>query len=132
MAAGRRPARIRWVAYPAALTDPAAYGGIQTSSLLRQPRSSRLPVPRTIRDSIRINDWRRRIARGLMRLLFGAPAQLSNEPLPRTGIYRIVICHISHTLGNALLLTPLIQELEATWPGAEIDIVTRSQVGQEL
>jgi heptosyltransferase III len=89
-------------------------------------------VPRTIRDSIRINDWRRRIARGLMRLLFGAPAQLSNEPLPRTGIYRIVICHISHTLGNALLLTPLIQELEATWPGAEIDIVTRSQVGQEL
>jgi len=89
-------------------------------------------VPRTIRDSIRINDWRRRMARGLMRLMFGAPVQLSNEPLPKTGIYRIVICHISHTLGNALLLTPLIQELEATWPGAEIDIVTRSQVGQEL
>ena len=89
-------------------------------------------MPRTIRDSIRINDWRRRMARGLMRLMFGAPAQLSNEPLPKTGIYRIVICHISHTLGNALLLTPLIQELEATWPGAEIDIVTRSQVGQEL
>ena len=89
-------------------------------------------MPRTIRDSIRINDWRRRVAHGLMRLLFGAPAQLSSEPLPRTGIYRIVICHISHTLGNALLLTPLIQELEATWPGAEIDIVTRSQVGQQL
>ena len=89
-------------------------------------------MPRTIRDSIRINDWRRRVAHGLMRLLFGAPAQLSSEPLPRTGIYRIVICHISHTLGNALLLTPLILELEATWPGAEIDIVTRSQVGQQL
>ncbi len=72
------------------------------------------------------------MARGLMRMLFGAPAQLSDQPLPRTGIYRILICHVSHTLGNALLLTPLIQELEATWPGAEIDIVTRSQVGKEL
>ena len=89
-------------------------------------------MPSSMRNFLRANDLRRRVARGLMRLLFGAPAQLSSEPLPHTGIYRIVICHISHTLGNALLLTPLIQELEATWPGAEIDIVTRSQVGQEL
>lgn len=55
-----------------------------------------------------------------------------NEPLPRTGIHRILICHISHTLGNALLLTPLIQELEATYPGAEIDIATRSGVAESL
>jgi len=89
-------------------------------------------VPRPIHDSIRINDWRRHVARGLMRLLFGAPAQLSGEPLPRSGIHRIVICYISHTLGNALLLTPLIQELETTWPGAEIDIITRSPVAHAL
>lgn len=82
--------------------------------------------------SFDLDHLRRRIARKLMRLLFGAPAQPSSEPLPRRGIHRIVICHVSHTLGNALLLTPLIQELEVTWPGAEIDIVTRSQVGQVL
>ncbi|TAL83448.1 MAG: lipopolysaccharide heptosyltransferase family protein [Rhodanobacter sp.] len=78
------------------------------------------------------HDLRRRVARRLMRLLFGSPATPSSEPLPAVGVHRILICHISHALGNALLLTPLIQELEATWPGAEIDIITRSQVGQVL
>ncbi len=75
---------------------------------------------------------RRRIARRLMRLLFGTPAIPSDQPLPSTGVHRILICHVSHALGNALLLTPLLQELETTWPGAQIDIITRSQVGQVL
>lgn len=82
--------------------------------------------------SIRINDHRRRAAGGLMRLIFGKPAQPSGAPLPATGIYRILVCHVSHTLGNALLLTPLIQELEATYPGAQVDIVTRSQVAEAI
>lgn len=75
---------------------------------------------------------RRRIARRLMRLVFGTPAIPSHQPLPSVGVHRILICHVSHALGNALLLTPLLQELETTWPGAEIDIITRSQVGQVL
>ena len=83
-------------------------------------------------ESFDLDHLRRRVSRSLMRLLFGAPAQPSGKPLPRHGIHRILVCHISHTLGNALLLTPLIQELEATYPGAQIDIVTRSQVGREL
>lgn len=78
------------------------------------------------------HDIRRRVAHRLMRLLFGVPATPSNQPLPTVGVHRILICHVSHALGNALLLTPLIQELETTWPGAEIDIITRSQVGQVL
>ena len=82
--------------------------------------------------SLRIHDPRRRAARYLMRLLFGASAQPVSEPLPSEGIYRILICSVSVALGNALLLTPLLQELEATWPGAEIDIVTRSKVGRVL
>lgn len=82
--------------------------------------------------SFDLDHLRRRAARGLMRLVLGQPAQPSREPLPRRGIHRILICHISHTLGNALLLTPLLQELEATYPGAEIDIITRSQIGQAL
>ncbi|MBB3228109.1 ADP-heptose:LPS heptosyltransferase [Luteibacter sp. Sphag1AF] len=60
-----------------------------------------------------------------MRLIFGKPPQPAGEPLPLTGIHRILVCYVSHTLGNTLLLTPLIQELEATYPGAEIDILTR-------
>ncbi|MDE2307676.1 MAG: glycosyltransferase family 9 protein [Xanthomonadaceae bacterium] len=79
-----------------------------------------------MRRPLNAGDLRRRAARGLMRLLFGTAAQPSGEPLPVTGIHRILICRISLALGNTLLLTPLIQELEATWPGAEIDIITRN------
>ena len=89
-------------------------------------------MARSTHDSFDLDHLRRRVARGLMRLLYGKGAEPSGEPLPRRGIHRILVCHVSHTLGNALLLTPLIQELEATWPGAEIDIVTRSQVGKRL
>jgi heptosyltransferase-3 len=78
-------------------------------------------------SSIRINDLRRRMARSLMRLLFGPAAPPSGEALPREGVYRILICHLGLTLGNTLLLTPLLQELDATWPGAEIDLATRSK-----
>lgn len=85
-----------------------------------------------LRSSTRVNDQRRRAAHSLMRLFFGKPVTQSNEPLPTKGIYKILVCHYSHTLGNALLLTPLIQELEATYPGATIDIVTRSQIAEAI
>ena len=79
-----------------------------------------------------MNDLRRRLARRLTRRLFGSPAQPAGQALPTSSIHRILICHISLTLGNALLLTPLLQELEATWPGAEIDVVTRSRIARVL
>jgi heptosyltransferase-3 len=53
-------------------------------------------------------------------------------PLPRRGIHRILVCRVSHTLGNTLLVTPLIRELERVFPGAEVDVVTRSAVAGEL
>ena len=89
-------------------------------------------MARSTHDSFDPSHLRRRLACWLIRLLYGKGGEPSGQPLPRRGIQRILICHVSHTLGNALLLTPLIQELEATWPGAEIDIVTRSQVGKQL
>ena len=81
---------------------------------------------------IRIGDLRRAVADRLTRLLLGKPPQPSATPLPSGAIYRIVVCHLSHSLGNALLLTPLLQELERTYPEAEIDILTRSPVAQEV
>lgn len=57
---------------------------------------------------------------------------LNIEPLPARGIFRILICRVTHSLGNTLLVTPLVRELEATYPGAEIDIVTRSNAAQEI
>lgn len=57
-----------------------------------------------------------------------APAQL----LPATGIHRILVCRTTLSLGNTLLLTPLICELEKTWPGAEIDIVSRTPLASDI
>src|SRR6185312_4329757 len=122
--AGRtRPARARRRAsrFPLRLTLRCALLADSITSTYRPT------VARSPHDSFDLDHLRRRVARGLMRLLFGKAAEPSGEPLPRRGIHRILVCHISHTLGNALLLTPLIRELEATYPGAQIDIVTRSQ-----
>jgi heptosyltransferase-3 len=79
-----------------------------------------------------INNFRRSVARRLMRMVFGSHGQPTSEPLPAKGIYRILVCHISHSLGNTLLLTPLLSELEKVYPAAEIDILTRSPVAKSI
>lgn len=88
------------------------------------PRSSALPPS--------IHTLRRRLANRLTRLILGRSPEPASTPLPVVGIYRILICHTSHSLGNTLLLTPLLRELERTYPAAEIDILTRSPVAQDV
>lgn len=48
------------------------------------------------------------------------------------GIHRILVCRSVRTLGNSLLLTPLLRELADTWPGAEIDVISRSPVAEQI
>jgi ADP-heptose:LPS heptosyltransferase len=60
-----------------------------------------------------------------------SPAAWGHQ-LPLSGIFRILICRSTHSLGNTLLLTPLLAELEATYPGAEIDIVTRADAAEAI
>lgn len=52
--------------------------------------------------------------------------------MPKKGIYRILVCRPNHRLGNMLLLTPLIAELEHTFKGAEIDILSEGQIATEV
>ncbi|BFI96039.1 MAG: hypothetical protein RSP_15490 [Rhodanobacter sp.] len=54
------------------------------------------------------------------------------DPLPRRGIFRILICRPNHRLGNTLLLTPLISELERHFKGAEIDILSEGDIAREV
>ncbi len=54
------------------------------------------------------------------------------EPIPRKGIYRILVCRPNHRLGNTILLTPLISELERIYKGAEIDIVSEGDIAREV
>lgn len=54
------------------------------------------------------------------------------ETLPMRGIHRILVCRPNHRLGNAVLISPLIAELERIYPGAEIDIVTGGRAAESL
>lgn len=47
-------------------------------------------------------------------------------------VRRIVVLRPNHRLGNTLLLTPLIQELEARFPGAEIELVGGGRAGRAI
>jgi heptosyltransferase III len=50
----------------------------------------------------------------------------------RGGIYRILVCRPNHRLGNAILLTPLVAELEHLYKGAEIDLVVEGDASAEI
>lgn len=75
---------------------------------------------------------RRRVAARGMRLITGPGVAAEAGVLLPRGVFRILICRVSHSLGNTLLITPLLQEIEATWPGAEVDIVTRNPIAPEV
>ncbi|HSM99541.1 MAG TPA: glycosyltransferase family 9 protein [Rudaea sp.] len=65
---------------------------------------------------------RRRIVRWFNR---GRDKSAACAPLPASGIHRILICRATKTLGETLLLTPLLGEIERRFPGAEVDVLTR-------
>jgi len=46
---------------------------------------------------------------------------LSRQPTLTSTPSRVLVCRPNGRLGNTLLLTPLLQELERVFPGAEID-----------
>jgi heptosyltransferase-3 len=84
--------------------------------------------------SSKIDATRRRITQWMMRLVFrqsGGLTQIAAR-LPRAGIHRILVCRTVHMLGDSLLLTPLLEELSAVYPGAEIDIICGYAVAREI
>jgi len=54
------------------------------------------------------------------------------DSLPKKGVYRILICRPNHRLGNTILLTPLITELERLYKGAEIDLLAEGPIAEEV
>lgn len=52
--------------------------------------------------------------------------------LPAHGIHRILVCRPNHRLGNMVLVSPLLSELERLYPGAEIDLVGSGGAAQTL
>jgi len=94
---------------------------------------SSISRPAAVSDGRTLQHLRRRVARWLVRTAFGQGRDVPGaKRLPMAGIHRILVCHVSHTLGNTLLLTPLLRELQHIYPGAEVDVVTRSPVAEEI
>ena len=81
-----------------------------------------------------LHDWSRKLARhGLQHIQASdPPGSVVDSPLPRTGIHRILICRPNHRLGNLLLLTPLLAELQHSYPGAQVDLVVGGQRSNAL
>ena len=68
-------------------------------------------------------DWqaaRRAVARRLLRT--SAQADI-NAPIDAASITRVLVARPNHRLGNVLLLTPLLQELERLLPQARVDVL---------
>ncbi|NDY95116.1 glycosyltransferase family 9 protein [Wenzhouxiangella limi] len=65
--------------------------------------------------------WRRQI----VEFLAGRFTQRSSDgrSIIDTAPERVAIIRPNHRLGNILMLTPLVQEIESIWPAAQIDIV---------
>ena len=57
---------------------------------------------------------------------------MNTTRLPATGIHRILVCRPNHRLGNMLLITPLLAEIETVFPGAEVDVLLGGMAGAEL
>ncbi|MFZ0871969.1 MAG: glycosyltransferase family 9 protein [Rhodanobacter sp.] len=79
-------------------------------------------------------DFRRRFIARCFGRLFGVVNRGLCEPgqLPTRGIHRVLICRPNHRLGNAILISPLLAEVEALYPGAEIDLVTGGIAAQNV
>ena len=91
-----------------------------------------MPTTRTATRTRDSRGPRHRMSHWAVQRVYGHRNDIADQPVPDRGIHRILVVKISHTLGNTLLLTPLLQELEARFPGAEVDIVTRSPVAGAL
>lgn len=95
-------------------------------SALQQASS---PAPARRRDRLR----RRLVAACFRRLLDLTDRQLCKPgQLPVRGIHRVLVCRPNHRLGNTVLISPLLAEIEALYPGAEIDVVSGGDVGEHL
>ena len=90
-------------------------------SLVTSPPAPVLPL----KPVSRWDAWRRKAVAGVLRRMFRRVGGALCEPggLPSRGIHRVLICRPNHRLGNSVLISALISEVETLYPGAEIDLL---------
>lgn len=75
----------------------------------------------------KINDWRGRILRVFTNQI-GLEGNIGKLP-PGKPLQKILICRPNHRLGNQLLITPLLNEIEHTFPDAEVHLFLKGNLG---
>lgn len=64
--------------------------------------------------------------------LLSAPASAAGSPASRSASPTILICRPNTRLGNTLLMTPLLEEIEARLPAAQVEILTACPAAHEV
>ncbi|TDR17431.1 glycosyltransferase family 9 protein [Marinicella litoralis] len=77
-----------------------------------------------------INRVRRTLFTGATNLISNHAERI--EINDQSKINKILICRPNHRLGNLLLITPLIQEIESTFPAAKIDLIVKGGLAVPL
>src|SRR5690348_18413935 len=62
----------------------------------------------------------------------GNPAGAAGSAASRYASATILICRPNTRLGNTLLMTPLLEEIEATLPSARVEILTACPAAHEV
>ncbi|MCI9843196.1 glycosyltransferase family 9 protein [Flavobacterium pectinovorum] len=76
----------------------------------------------------KINTVRRTLMRSLTKNIGKSNAEQGITLVNRNEIKRVLICRPNARLGNLLLITPFVQELEETFPNCEIDLFVKGSL----
>lgn len=77
-----------------------------------------------------LNQFKRQLLRPFRSLMTSNSHQYGKLPTDRP--LRILLTRINHRLGNQLLVTPLIEELQQQFPGCQIDLCVQGQAAAQL
>nr|WP_315242190.1 hypothetical protein [uncultured Flavobacterium sp.] len=77
-----------------------------------------------------INTVRRSVMQALTQDIGYTDSDMINGPVKN--IRRILICRPNQRLGNLLLITPLLQEVTATYPRCKIDLFVKGNLAPKI
>ena len=81
---------------------------------------------------IAINNFRRNLMKAATRSIGRSSLSKLQQPLDPASVKRILISRPNHRLGNMLLITPLIQDMQRVFPNATIDFFVKGGVAPIL
>ena len=73
----------------------------------------------------KINVFRRSLMRNLTKNIGKQRSEQNIVLVDRTKIKRVLICRPNARLGNLLLITPLVQEVEEMFPNCKVDLFVK-------